>query len=130
MSASVESCETAVDLAAKADLRAEQVAVLMQMALPVWFIDQARSDQVRGEQVLKRALQVSRSLSDPLLLARTELAAACFRLLYDSWRAEDLEVCVQAEKAIARSPGPCPVLSTISTFGRLREAVARKAAGS
>ena len=106
MSASVESYETAADLAAKADLRAEQVAILMQMALPVWFIDQARGDQVRGEQVLKQALQVSRSLSDPLLLAQTELAAACFRLLYDSWRAEDLETCVRAEKTIRSLAGP------------------------
>jgi len=106
MSASVESYETAADLAAKADLRAEQVAVLMQMALPVWFIEQARAAQVRGEEVLKRALQVSRSLSDPLLLAQTELAAACFRLLYDSWRAEELESCVRAEETIRSLAGP------------------------
>ena len=106
MSASVESYETAVDLAAKADLRTEQVAVLMQMALPVWFIDQARRVQVRGEQVFKQALQLSRSVADPLLLARTELAAACFRLLYDSWRAEDLEACVKAENTIRSLAGP------------------------
>ena len=106
MSASVESYETAAELAAKADLRAEQVAVLMQMALPVFFIEQARGEQVRGEQVLKRALQVSRSLADPLLLAQTELSAACFRLLYDSWGAEELETCVRAEKTIRSLAGP------------------------
>jgi tetratricopeptide (TPR) repeat protein len=106
MSASVESYETATELAAKADLRAEQVAVLMQMALPVFFIEQARGEQVRGEQVLKRALQVSRSLADPLLLAQTELSAACFRLLYDSWGAEELETCGRAEKTIRSLAGP------------------------
>ena len=106
MSASAESYETAADLAAKAGRRAEQVAILMQMAFPVWFSDQGRSDQVRGDQVLERALQVGRSLSDPLLLARTELAAACIRLLYDSWRVEDLEVCVRSEKTIRALAGP------------------------
>jgi len=110
MSASVESYEGAADLAAQAGLRAEQVTLLMQMALPAWFIDQGRGDQVRGGQVLQQALDVSRSLADPLLLARTELAAACFRLLYDSWRAEDLDVCVRAEKAIRSLDGPASPL--------------------
>jgi hypothetical protein len=64
----------------------------MQMALPAWFIDQVRPGQELGNQVCNRALEVSRSLSDPLLLALKELAVACFRLLYDSWRAEDLEL--------------------------------------
>jgi DNA-binding winged helix-turn-helix (wHTH) protein/tetratricopeptide (TPR) repeat protein len=106
MSSSVESYETAANLAAKADRRAEQVGVLMQMALPVFFIEQARGEQIRGEQVLKRALQVSRTLADPLLLAQTELSSACFRLLYDSWRAEELETCVRAEKTIRGLAGP------------------------
>lgn len=127
MSASVESYETAADLAAKADLRAEQVAVLTQMALPVWFIEQARSDQVRGEQVLKRALQVSRSLSDPLLLARTELAAACFRLLYDSWRVEDLETCVHAEKTIRSLAGPTAPLHVYHIYVQVLKAEGRQA---
>jgi tetratricopeptide (TPR) repeat protein len=76
------------------------------MALPVWFIEQARNDQVRGERVFEQALQVSRSLEDPQLLARTELTAACFRLLYDSWRSEDLESCVRAEETIRALAGP------------------------
>ncbi|MBZ5673348.1 MAG: AAA family ATPase [Acidobacteriia bacterium] len=110
MSASVEAYGTAADLAAQAGLRAQQVTLLTQMALPAWFIDQGLGDQVRGAQVLQQALEVSRSLSDPLLLARTELAAACFRLLYDSWRAEDLEVCVNAEKVIRSLDGPASPL--------------------
>ena len=110
MSASVESYEAAADLAAQAGLQTEQVSILLQMALPVWFIEQVRSVQTRGEQVLKRAIQASRGLSDPQLLARTELAAACFRLLYDSWRMEDLETCLHAEKVIRSLPGPASPL--------------------
>ena len=100
MSASVESYQRATGLAEQAGLLSEQVALLMQMALPVWFIEQVRSDQALGNQVCNRALEVSRSLSDPLLLARTELSVSCFRLLYDSWRAEDLELCARAERTI------------------------------
>jgi DNA-binding winged helix-turn-helix (wHTH) protein len=106
MSASVESYETAAVLAGQAGLLAEQAILLTQLALPAWFIDQARPGQVLGNQVCDRALEVSRSLSDPLLLARTELSVACFRLLYDSWRAEDLELCARAERTIRSLAGP------------------------
>jgi tetratricopeptide (TPR) repeat protein len=106
MSASVESYETAASLAGQAGLLSEQVIILMQLALPAWFIDQVRPGQVLGNQVCNRALEVSRSLSDPLLLARTELSVACFRLLYDSWRPEDLDLCARAERTIRSLAGP------------------------
>ena len=106
MSASVESYRTATGLAEQAGLLSEQVGLLMQMALPIWFIGQALPGHVLGNQVCNRALDVSRSLSDPLLLARTELSVACFRLLYDSWRAEDLELCARAERTICSLAGP------------------------
>jgi DNA-binding winged helix-turn-helix (wHTH) protein/tetratricopeptide (TPR) repeat protein len=110
MSASVESYQKATDLAQQAGLLSEQVTLLMHMALPVWFIDQVRPGQVLGNQVCNRALDVSRSLSDPLLLARTELSVACFRLLYDSWRAEDLELCARAKRTIRSLAGPDSLL--------------------
>ena len=106
MSASVESYQRATGLAEQAGLLSEQVTLLMQMALPVWYRDQARPGQVLGNQVCNRALDVSRSLSDPLLLARTELSVACFRLLHDSWNAEDLELCARAEQKIRSLAGP------------------------
>ena len=127
MSASIESYEAAAVLAAKADLRAEQVGILMQMALPVWFIEQARSDQVRGERVLEQALQVSRSLHDPLLLAQTELTAACFRLLYDSWRSEDLETCVHAEETIRSLAGPTAPLHVYHLYVQVLKGEGRQA---
>jgi DNA-binding winged helix-turn-helix (wHTH) protein/tetratricopeptide (TPR) repeat protein len=127
MSASVESYEAAADLAAKAGLGAEQVAILMQMALPVWFIDQVNSDQVRGHQVLNRALQVSRGLADPLLLAQTELAGACFRLLYEAWRIEDLEVCVQAERTIRSLAGPDVPLHAYYIYVQVLKGASRQA---
>ncbi len=127
MSASVESYESAADLAAQAGLQAEQVSILVQMAFPVWFSEQARGDQVRGEQVLKQALQVSRNLADPLLLAHTELTAACFRLLYDSWRMEDLEACLRAEKAIRSLAGPTSPLHVYHIYVQVLKGEAQQA---
>ncbi len=111
MSESLGSYESASSLAADADSRAKQIFVLTKMALAAWFID-----AVRGNQVCERALQVSRSLSDPLLLARTELAVACLRLLYDSWRVEDEEVCARALTTIRSLAGFSSPLHVYHTY--------------
>src|SRR5258708_32279475 len=42
------------------------------------------------------AVQVSRSADDPVLLARTQMLAASCRLLYDTWRKEDADLCASA----------------------------------
>ena len=122
MSESVETYETAANLAAQAGLGIEQVTILTQMALPVWFTDQGRHDQVRGAQVLEQALRVSRSLSDPLLLARTELVVACLRLLYDSWRREDVEACTRAEETIRSLAGPASPMPVHHIYVRVLRA--------
>ncbi len=70
------------------------------MAFPAWFID-----ATQGNRVCDQALEVCRELPDELLLARTELEAACFRLLYDAWRAEDAEIYVTALAAVRSSGG-------------------------
>src|SRR5579871_168446 len=111
MSASLVSYEAAAGLAAQAGLREEQVTILTHMALPAWFLGEEP-----GCSVCERALQASRSLSDPLLLARTDLAVACFRLLYDSWSAEDLEVCARAKRTIRSLPGPASPLHAYNIY--------------
>jgi DNA-binding winged helix-turn-helix (wHTH) protein len=95
MSASVTSYQAAMDMAAESGLRLEQLKVLMQMTLPAWFIDIER-----GSRICDLALEVSKSLSDPLLSAQTEIAVACCRLLYIRWRPEDVEACARAELTI------------------------------
>jgi ATP/maltotriose-dependent transcriptional regulator MalT len=95
MSASVATYQTAMDMAAESGLRLDQLKVLMQMTLPSWFIDSER-----GNRICDLALEVSKNLSDPLLSAQTEIAVACCRLLYISWRPEDVEVCARAEFTI------------------------------
>ncbi len=95
MSDSAVAYETAAARATEAGLEETHVTVLMGMALPVLFIDPAR-----GAQVCNLAMQASRSLADPVLRARTELAVACFRLLYGSWTTEDVQVCALAGKTL------------------------------
>jgi DNA-binding winged helix-turn-helix (wHTH) protein/tetratricopeptide (TPR) repeat protein len=95
MSDSALAYETAAARAAEAGLDSAQIDALARLAIPAWYLD-----PVRGNGVCLQAIEVSRAHGDPLLLARTQLAAACFRLLYDAWRKEDADVCITARETI------------------------------
>src|SRR5262249_4124995 len=95
MSDSALVYETAAERAADAGLDLAQVKALASLAVPAWY-----SDPDYGNVVSQKAVEVSRSLADPMVLAETQLAAASFRLLYDKWRSEDYEVCKAARAAI------------------------------
>jgi DNA-binding winged helix-turn-helix (wHTH) protein/tetratricopeptide (TPR) repeat protein len=97
VSESAASYEAAADRAAKAGLKAAQVEALGRLAVSAWYLDPDR-----GNRISQQALEVSKGLADPLLVARTQLAATSLRLLYDSWRKEDEEVCVRAQDTIRR----------------------------
>jgi DNA-binding winged helix-turn-helix (wHTH) protein/tetratricopeptide (TPR) repeat protein len=104
MSDSAVAYETAAARASEAGLEETHVAVLTGMALPVLFID-----PVKGGQICNLAMQASRTISDPVLRAQTELAVACFGLLYGSWTAADEAVCTVAartlnERSVSISP--------------------------
>jgi tetratricopeptide (TPR) repeat protein len=45
-------------------------------------------------------VQVSAGHDNPLLLARTQMLAASFRILYDGWRKQDAELCASADQTI------------------------------
>src|SRR5260370_28999887 len=62
---------------------------------PFGFID---PDQ--GLAAMEQAVQVSRSADDPVLLARTQMLAASCRLLYDTWRKEDADLCASAHTTL------------------------------
>jgi hypothetical protein len=95
MSDSAESYESAASVAARSGSRSSQLCALVHSAVPLWYIDPARGNQVCGQ-----ALEMSRELADPLLAAQTQLAAASFRLLYDTWREEDAEICAHADQIL------------------------------
>ena len=99
MSDSAASYGAAANIAARADSKSSQLCALVHSAVPLWYIHPDR-----GNEVCRRALEMSRELADPLLAAQTQLAATSFRLLYDAWREEDAEICLHAYETL-RSNG-------------------------
>ena len=101
MSESALAYESAAARAAEADLKRAQIDALSGLAVPAWYADPGR-----GAAACQQAVEVSRNLGDPRLLAETQLAEASFRLIYDAWRKEDADACASASEAIGRSNIP------------------------
>jgi DNA-binding winged helix-turn-helix (wHTH) protein len=95
MSDSALAYETAAARAAEGGIRLAQIEALSRLAVPAWYLD-----PIRGNEICEQAIEVSREHADPLLLARAQLTAARFRLLYDAWRKEDAEACASAYQRI------------------------------
>src|SRR5262249_21218502 len=90
--------------AAQAGLTAVRVTALSVLVRPFGLIDPDR-----GIAAIEEAVALSASLGDPVLQGRTELLAAGSRLLYDTWRGEDWEVCESARRALQEtSPAGVP----------------------
>ncbi|MGH9632873.1 MAG: hypothetical protein ACRD7E_31600, partial [Bryobacteraceae bacterium] len=100
MSDSAESYETAANRAARIGLKAAQAEALIRMALPAWYLDAAR-----GNEVCQRALEVCASLDDPLMTAQARLTLSSLRLLFDEWREEEAGVCTNAIQTIRGTSG-------------------------
>ncbi len=83
-----QAYQTEVDLAAQTRLAEEEVSALSRLAYTTSLIDSPR-----GIAASERAVEVSKTVGDPTLLARTQILAAAFRLLHDRWRKEDAEIC-------------------------------------
>jgi DNA-binding winged helix-turn-helix (wHTH) protein len=108
LGAMVESAlayETASALAARAGLTAAQVDAQSCFARPLGLLEPDR-----GLAVLQDAAKASVTLDDQSIRARIELLAAGTRLLYDTWRTDDVHVCDGAYPSVrddrdATSPG-------------------------
>ena len=97
MAESAEAYSAAASRAAQAGHDAVQVRVLTSAMNPFGFIN---PDQ--GIAALEQAVKVSMNVDDPLLLARTRMLAATYRLVFDTWRNEDAEVCGRAYETLRR----------------------------
>jgi hypothetical protein len=95
MAESTNAYGAAASRAAQAGLKAAQVSALTSLMRPFGLID---PDQ--GLAAMEQAVQVSRSADDPILLARTQMLAASCRLLYDTWRKEDADLCASAHTTL------------------------------
>jgi DNA-binding winged helix-turn-helix (wHTH) protein/tetratricopeptide (TPR) repeat protein len=83
-----QAYQTEVDQAAQARLTKEEVSALSRLAYTT-----SPTDSHLGIAASERAVELSKRLGDPTLLARTQILAAAFRLLHDRWRKEDAEIC-------------------------------------
>jgi len=95
MAESAKAYEAGALQAARAGLKAVQVAALTSLVRPFGLIDPKQ-----GMAAIDRAVKVSESLGDPLILARTYMLAAGIRLVYDRWSKEDAERCAAAYQTI------------------------------
>jgi len=95
MAESAQAYEAGALRAANAGLKSAQVSALTSLVRPYGLIEPER-----GIAAIDEAVRVCGSLNDPLLLARTQMLAASVRLLYDTWRKEDAELCASAYQRI------------------------------
>jgi DNA-binding winged helix-turn-helix (wHTH) protein len=85
---SAHAYETGAAVAMRAGLTSAQVRLQSCFARPLGLLDPDRA-----LVVVQEAATASVTLEDRVLRARIELFAACARLLYDTWRTEDVQVC-------------------------------------
>jgi tetratricopeptide (TPR) repeat protein len=97
LSDAASAYETAATTAAQTGRRAAQLEALARLSVPAGYLDPER-----GKDVCEQAVAVSRQHGDPLRVAQSQLAAACFRVVYDAGRNEDAEACVSARRQIER----------------------------
>jgi len=55
---------------------------------------------------MDQAVQTSKSVGDPLPLARAQMLAAACRLVFDKWRQHDAELCASAHQTLCRLDDP------------------------
>lgn len=91
---SARAYEEAASRAAQAGLKAAHVGALASLIRPLAFIHPIDPD--RGLAALDKAVEVSKASGDPLLIARTQMLASSFRLLYYTWHEEDADLCTSA----------------------------------
>jgi DNA-binding winged helix-turn-helix (wHTH) protein/tetratricopeptide (TPR) repeat protein len=103
MSEAASAYETSAARAADGGLGFAQIEALSRLAFPVWG-----SDPDRASRICDETIAVARAHADPLVLAHTQLAAACFRLLYESGDPEEAEACASARQAIRLLGGSGP----------------------
>jgi len=104
MADSANAFEMAASRAAHAGVRAAQVTALIRLVHPMGLIDVDRA-----VAAIEQAEQISATLDDAKLHARVQLLAACARLYYHAWRAQDAEVFRHATETLRRLSGPGPL---------------------
>jgi tetratricopeptide (TPR) repeat protein len=92
---SAEIDRKAVELAAQRGEKVAQVHALTRIARALAFIDPARCIAV-----CDRAVDVSRSVGQPLLQARAELLAASWHIVTNGWSPNEAQACAAARERL------------------------------
>jgi len=96
------------EVAAQGGFKVAQARALTRVARALAFLDPARCITV-----CQRAVEVTKSHDDPLLQARTEMLAACWRIVTNGWRKEDADTCAAARDTIRRLSDQLPAYHEI-----------------
>src|SRR5712664_857177 len=83
--------------AQQAGLKTAQLHALTSTMYPLGFIDPGQ-----GVAAVEEAVKISMSANDPPRLALTQMLAAGFRLVFDSWSQTDAELCTSAYETLVR----------------------------
>lgn len=95
LTASAQAYLAAAARAEQTGRGAAQVRALTCAMCPLGFINPPE-----GITALDEAVKAKAIAGDPLLLARTQLLAATFRLLFDAWEPEDASLCSSAHEKL------------------------------
>ena len=98
LGALVDSAQTYAAAAARAQqagLKAAQMHALTSAMYPLGFIGPEE-----GVAAMEEALKISMSVNDPPRLALTQMLAAGFRLVFDSWSETHAELCTSAYETL------------------------------
>jgi DNA-binding winged helix-turn-helix (wHTH) protein/tetratricopeptide (TPR) repeat protein len=94
---SAEAYIAAATLAERTGLKTAQVHALICAMYPLGFINPDK-----GLAAMNQAVQMSKSVGDPLPLARAQMLAASCRLVFDAWLKQDADLCVAAHQTFCR----------------------------
>jgi DNA-binding winged helix-turn-helix (wHTH) protein/tetratricopeptide (TPR) repeat protein len=95
MEASADVDRRTSALAENYGMKTAQVNALTRLARVLAFLD---PDGCAG--VCEQAAGICATLDDPMLQARTEMLAACWRIINNGWRKEDADICMAAREKI------------------------------
>jgi DNA-binding winged helix-turn-helix (wHTH) protein/tetratricopeptide (TPR) repeat protein len=101
MEASAQVDRRTAALAERYGMKREQVNALTRLARVLAFLD---PDGCVG--VCEQAAAICATLDNPVLQARTEMLAACWRIINNGWRKEDAGICTAARGKIRALKGP------------------------
>jgi len=94
---SAQAYAAAAARAQQAGLKAAQMHALTSAMYPLGFIDPEK-----GVAAMDEAVKISMSVNDPPSLALTQMLAAGFRLVFDSWTHTNAELCTSAYETLLR----------------------------